>query len=201
MHLGISERVTETHVYFVGGPLSQWFPCQFKSVNYLDLMAGRDGVEYWYTTTEQWMMHNKAILMGDIESADKIINEDDPKIIKELGKQVKNWNDKVWDRFKYSIVVEGNFLKFADPKFRKFIESTGDRTIVEAAWYDKIWGVGLRQSDNDILDEKKWKGLNLLGKALMVVRGDECGHFEMCYEQVRHDLVDLITNPRNLEKW
>ena len=50
------------------------------------------------------------------------------------------------------------------------IFKTENRTIVEASPYDKIWGVGLLEDDPLILDEKNWKGLNLLGKALMEVR-------------------------------
>ena len=33
-----------------------------------------------------------------------------------------------------------------------------------------IWGIGMRASHKDARDPSKWKGLNLLGKALMKVR-------------------------------
>ena len=35
---------------------------------------------------------------------------------------------------------------------------------------DRIWGIGLSMSDPDRLDRRKWKGQNLLGYALMMVR-------------------------------
>ena len=35
---------------------------------------------------------------------------------------------------------------------------------------DRIWGVGLAVEDARIFDERKWRGQNLLGKALMEVR-------------------------------
>ena len=38
--------------------------------------------------------------------------------------------------------------------------------------YNKIWGVKIDWKDDKILDEKNYKGLNLLGKALMQVRNE-----------------------------
>jgi hypothetical protein len=48
--------------------------------------------------------------------------------------------------------------------------STENKIIVEASPYDTIWGIGLYHEDDRVLDEKNWKGMNLLGKALMEVR-------------------------------
>lgn len=45
---------------------------------------------------------------------------------------------------------------------------TGDRLLVEASPYDKIWGVGYSAA-NAAANEGNW-GENLLGKALMRVR-------------------------------
>ena len=36
--------------------------------------------------------------------------------------------------------------------------------------YDKIWGIGLSMGDPDRLEISKWKGQNLLGYTLMMVR-------------------------------
>ena len=47
---------------------------------------------------------------------------------------------------------------------------TGERTMVEASPIDRIWGVGLRADDPRIHDRAQWRGLNLLGEALMEVR-------------------------------
>lgn len=44
--------------------------------------------------------------------------------------------------------------------------------LVEGSPYDKIWGVKIDWKDDKILDEKNYKGLNLLGKALMQVRNE-----------------------------
>ena len=42
--------------------------------------------------------------------------------------------------------------------------------LVETSPVDRIWGIGLVGSDELALDPAKWRGLNLLGFALMEVR-------------------------------
>jgi len=48
--------------------------------------------------------------------------------------------------------------------------NTKGTTIVEANPYDQTYGVGLAAFDPNIQDPSKWRGENLMGKALMVVR-------------------------------
>ena len=42
--------------------------------------------------------------------------------------------------------------------------------LAECAVTDQIWGIGLSMKNPDRLDMSKWKGKNLLGFALMMVR-------------------------------
>ena len=53
---------------------------------------------------------------------------------------------------------------------KEFLVNTGDRILVEASLRDKIWGIGPEQNHTDAADLNKWRGLNLLGFALMEVR-------------------------------
>ncbi len=53
---------------------------------------------------------------------------------------------------------------------RDFLLASSGSVIVEASPYDRIWGIGLRHSDEQALDPTKWRGNNLLGFALMDVR-------------------------------
>lgn len=139
--------------------LSQWWPCKFE----------KDGIIY--SSTEQWMMAEKARVFSDFISLAKILNTDDPKEVKSLGRKVKFFESEVWDLRSYDAVKEGNYLKFSQiPELREYLLGTGDAIIVEASPYDKIWGIGMRQDDEGIEDPKKWQGQNLLGFALMEVR-------------------------------
>lgn len=141
------------------GCLSQWQKCSFEI----------DGVSYSFA--EQYMMAEKARTFGDDETLEKILAAKSPRKIKALGRQVKGFDGKKWDSIKFKVVVSGNMAKFSQNReLLSFLLGTGDATLVEASPMDNIWGVGLREGDRDILDPDKWKGENLLGKALMEVR-------------------------------
>ena len=60
-----------------------------------------------------------------------------------------------------------------------YLLKTGDHVLVEASPVDSIWGIGLAQDDNYIDNIYAWRGLNLLGFALMEVRDflQAFGHF------------------------
>lgn len=69
------------------------------------------------------------------------------------------------------IVLEGTLLKFRqNSDLRGMLEATGDKMIVEASPLDKIWGIGLGEKGALERGEAGWRGLNLLGKALMKAR-------------------------------
>ncbi len=163
--LGDYERVTDTHVYFWRGPISQWAYSEFT-----DSVSQKT-----FINCEQWMMWNKTKLF-DESFCDIILNEISPKKIQELGRLVKNFDESVWKNVRYDIVLKGNLMKFQQNEdLRNYLLSAGDRIFVEASPYDKIWGVGLHETDDKILDEKNWNGLNLLGKAITetskIIRG------------------------------
>ena len=69
------------------------------------------------------------------------------------------------------VVYEGLIAKFSqNDELRKRLIDTGDSTLAECAVKDKIWGIGLSMTDPDRMDIAKWRGQNLLGYALMMVR-------------------------------
>lgn len=152
-------KVTATHVYFWGSVFSQWYISEFEE----------DGITF--SSAEQYMMYKKAMLFGDTEIAKQILAEDDPSECKSLGRKVKNYNEDVWVQNRLDIVVQGNYLKFTqNPKLKKEMLNTLNRTFVEGSPKDRIWGVGLHYNDVKIIDSANWDGLNLLGKALDIVK-------------------------------
>ena len=130
-----------------------------------------DNVEY--INCEQFMMAQKASIFGDDEIYEKIMRETNPKTIKGLGRRVKGFDTTIWDQHKYQIVVLGNMAKFTDPRnsdMKEALLSTGNSMLAEASPYDKIWGIGVAADHTDATNPSKWRGENLLGKALMEVR-------------------------------
>lgn len=143
-----------------------------------------------YNSGEQYMMYHKALLMNDHTIATKIlaidiqdntqkneskVNYSKIKKIKDLGRSISNFNQELWDANKFDIVRKGNFLKFSQNKnLKKILLSTGNKILVEASHYDKIWGIGLSESDAYKLCPEDFlkNGQNLLGKILMSVRDE-----------------------------
>lgn len=165
-----SINTKSTYIYFWGHQptkdgtiskscLSQWWPCHFEKA----------GINY--NSSEQWMMAEKARAFLDTEALSEILKSKTPKEAKDFGRQVNNFSEDVWKLKSYSIVLEGNLLKFdQNPELKEYLLSTGDAILVEASPYDKVWGVGMRQDEEGIDNPKNWQGKNLLGFALMEVR-------------------------------
>ena len=140
--------------------LSQWWPSPFTV----------DGVTY--ATAEHWMMAGKARLFGDEEALTRVLAAGHPSQAKTAGRLVRGFDEEVWARERFGIVVEGSVHKFAgDAELRAFLLGTGDRVLVEASPVDRVWGIGLAADDVAAGDPERWRGPNLLGFALMVARG------------------------------
>lgn len=126
-----------------------------------------------YLYMEQYMMAGKAQLFGDEERRKEILACSDPKQIKALGRKVRGFDQVVWDKFKYAIVLNGNWCKFSrNRELREFLLSTGDSVLVEASPYDRIWGIQLSADTPEAQNPFRWRGENLLGFALMEVRDE-----------------------------
>jgi ribA/ribD-fused uncharacterized protein len=142
-------------------PLSQWYRSEFFIENIR------------FTSAEQWMMYSKAKLFKDVDIASKILETDDPGKIRSLGRQVRGFKDQVWTLERESIVYTGNKEKFTqDTSLKSYLMSTGDSILAEASPSDLIWGIGFGEKDPNRMDQKKWKGKNLLGEILMKVRAE-----------------------------
>ena len=138
---------------------SQWFQAPFTV----------DGVSY--PTAEHWMMAEKARLFGDRETRDRILAAGNPGEAKKLGREVRGFSEQVWDAARWEIVVRGNVAKFGQhPELGAYLANTGDRVLVEASPPDRVWGIGLAQDDPAAENPELWRGLNLLGFALMEAR-------------------------------
>lgn len=140
------------------GCLSQWYEAGFKV----------EGVHY--PTAEHYMMAAKARLFDDAQMFERIAQAPDPGKAKALGRKVKHFNNETWLAHRFDIVVDGNIAKFSqNPSLRDFLLGTGERVLVEASPRDSIWGIGLGQGEK-AEEPRQWRGLNLLGFALMQVR-------------------------------
>ena len=147
--------------FFWGGIYSNWHRSGFV----IDDIS--------YNCGEQYMMHQKALLMDDEETARKIMLYSNPKRQKELGREIKNFNSKLWDKYKYEIMLKGLTEKFNqnEPLKRDLMASEAD-LFVEASPFDKIWGIGLDERTAHETPQSEWPGENLLGKIITEIRNN-----------------------------
>ena len=125
-----------------------------------------------YPTAEHYMMAKKAQLFGDEEKFGAILSAPDPSLAKSLGRRVLGFDEERWIAHRFDIAVNGNIAKFdQNPELREWLLATGNAVLVEASPVDKIWGIGLAADDTRAQDPHSWLGINLLGFALMKVRG------------------------------
>ena len=134
-----------------------------------------DGVKsYEFKTAEHAVHFFKAMLFNDIETANKIMMTDYPKVAKSLGREVKNFDQNIWDLNKRAIYFDVIKAKFTDERnkdIKQKLIDTGDSILVECSPYDRIWGIGYTKESSEFICKEfdKW-GQNLLGKILMKVR-------------------------------
>ena len=126
------------------GYLSNWFPTWFE-------YAGET-----YSSGEQFMMAQKAILFGDYEILNEILLEHDPEVIKALGREVQNYDEAVWAQLRQPMMRRGLRAKFQqNPEWCEKLLSTGDAWLAECSPYDSVWGIGLAVDAPEVQDPAK----------------------------------------------
>jgi ribA/ribD-fused uncharacterized protein len=148
-----------TFFWQTASPFSQWHPADFI-VNGLQ-----------YTSAEQYMMHQKALLFGDLKIAERIMSTNSASVQKKLGRQVKGFDQTVWEAECQRLVYEGNQAKFTqNEELLAALLATRGTTLVEASPDDRIWGVGLAEDNPRIRNRSTWRGTNWLGEILTRLR-------------------------------
>ena len=141
------------------GYLSNWYPSNFSV----------DGVVF--SSMEQYMMYQKAICFEDKNIATQILLTNDVSQIKALGRMVSEYDDNYWNGIRQIVVYKGLLAKFSQNEdLKELLIGTETAILAECAVKDKIWGIGLSMKDADRLNRTKWRGQNLLGYTLMMVR-------------------------------
>lgn len=163
-------KVTDKYVFFwKEHPFCNFTKCKIK----YELPDSQSGEEIYFTSSEQMFMWFKAKQFMDEESAEKILAAKTPEEARQLGRGVKGYIEWVWNDERYHAMHKAVMAKFiqnknlreqlCDPKYDW-------KQFVEAAYYDRIWGIGFNEADAVLTPEKEW-GKNLLGKILNEVRG------------------------------
>ena len=159
-----TQHPKDRYFFFYGkdSPFSNFFPASFTD----------DNDNNTFFCTEQYIMYHKAVLFGDKDMAEAILQErTSPRRCKQLGRKVGNFSDAVWIAHARDIVQRGLWLKFtANPQLGQVLLDTGNVVeLVEAAPRDRRWGIGYGAKKAMMVPKEKW-GSNWLGEALMITR-------------------------------
>ena len=139
--------------------LSQWYPAAFT-------LEGTT-----YPTAEHYMMAAKARLFSDGEALQRILDAPDAGTALAIGRLVHGYDQAVWERERFGIVVAGSVAKFSqNPALKAYLLSTDGKILAQATPLERIWGIGLAPDHPDATNPTRWRGPNLLGFALMEAR-------------------------------
>jgi ribA/ribD-fused uncharacterized protein len=161
-------RVSHGFTFFYGPrePFSNWFKALFVETD-------EESRSISFPTSEHHMMYHKALHFGDTSVAERILATADPRVAKRLGRQVAGFVAEEWSRVARAYVYRGCRLKFTqNSSAQRALLATRGTQLVEASSTDRIWGVGLAEGDDRILDPRNWQGSNWLGQVLTVLRDD-----------------------------
>lgn len=181
--------VTEDYVFFLDGPLSNSYP--------VVIPYEYKGKDYVFHSTEQEFMFFKALFFNDNETAENILKCTTPKEAKTLGRQIKNYDESLWDGARELIMKRCISHKFEYcGEFVDELQIFREKKIVQCIQNDKIWSCGLSIDDDfeKLNNIENWTGKNLLGKILT-----EYAQFTSPIHMYENGLVYVDINTK--ERW
>jgi ribA/ribD-fused uncharacterized protein len=158
--------VTDDYVFFLTGPLGNWYPSPLK-------YSYKSEPEKDFFSAEQLFMYIKAREFYDFETAVKILKCKNSKEAKDLGRQVVGYDDNVWSKVRTFYMMQILSAKYDQcPEFQSEVDNSKyhGKAFVEANPNDKIWSCGLSMDNEMIKDKNNWDGTNLLGNCLDKLR-------------------------------
>ena len=149
-----------------------------------------------YTSSEQFIQQQKAQLFGDRVTEAKIMSALNPLQCKKEGRNVRNFDQKIWNSNAKLLCLPGIKAKFDQNEWlRKLLLSTANETLAEAS-YDEVWGTGKSFYHKDCTTKDKWTSIGILGEMLMEIRAnlkdaiDQSASPEQPMESTRQELPD-----------
>lgn len=163
-------KLTDKYVFFwKEEPMCNFTRCRIRFADPYYVPPEKSPLEF--TSSEQLFMWFKAKFFEDEETAEKIYNCSSPEQARKLGREVRNYDDADWDSVRVDYMKRAVTYKFfQNEELRKRLldERYDGKSFVEAAWYDRIWGIGYNEKDA-LGNESSW-GRNELGNILTELR-------------------------------
>ncbi|APG77843.1 hypothetical protein [Wenzhou hepe-like virus 1] len=148
------------------GKITAFFGESYKFSNFNRCVFDFENITY--TSSEQAYMAEKARFFADETTLNFIMRTNDPREIKRLGRNVRNFDQQKWDGVKEDVMYRILQRKFELQSYRKALLDTGDDNLVEASPTDGFWGA--KASLIDVESGVAFEGLNKLGNILCRIR-------------------------------
>ena len=163
-------KLTDKFVFFwKESPFCNFTRCRIKFAD--PYFVDNDPLEF--SSSEQLFMWFKAIFFGDQDTADRIYRSSSPEEARRLGRLVRNYDDVRWNKVRVDYMrraLTHKFYQNTDLRQQLLNPRFDGKTFVEAAYYDRIWGIGYNENDA-MANVTNW-GRNELGKLLTELRDD-----------------------------
>jgi predicted NAD-dependent protein-ADP-ribosyltransferase YbiA (DUF1768 family) len=91
----------------------------------------------------------------------------------QTAKDIRIWGNRFSGNFENPKGVMIDILKAYVSKYpglKKFLIKSDSDILIYANPIDRLLGIGLNETDDDVLDREKWKSPNILGEAWMAIR-------------------------------
>ena len=126
-----------------------------------------------YVCGEAYYQAEKARRFKDYDALRKIMEAKSPKVMKEIGRSIRGYDDDDWQRCAVDVMRQGIREKMSQNiEARRLLLSTEKSVIADANQFDKFWGIGIDIDDASVFDPRNWTGDNNMGKLLMQVRDE-----------------------------
>ena len=100
-----------------------------------------------------------------------IMETDDPKVMKRIGRQITAFNQDIWDEISGDVMKHVCEAKFrSSPELHDALLATSGTVLVECSPWDYRWGIRLDIRDPRANRHQTWLGANRLGFILSKIR-------------------------------
>jgi ribA/ribD-fused uncharacterized protein len=138
------------------------------SLRYEAILKDTNGIQH--KSAERFYWYKMAEKFNDKEAMRKILEAPNVIAAEEAVKEIKGFDENVWNKLKLAYWEEGQLLKLRQVPWIAHLLIVSGTTYIAAASGDKYFGTGWRKNRQESNQPLFWDGENLGGKSLMKLR-------------------------------
>jgi len=157
---------------FQNAPVLAFYPSScYLSNCFIRPYVANDGTIY--NCAQQHFQIEKAKFFSDFDTLKQIAAHTSPVWQKRLGREIKGFNQKDWDRIRTTVMHDVIYQKFLSDTYLTHLllgDLTPQTIVAEASpRWEKFWGTARPLISPYVFDVNQWDGQNMVGKCIMEV--------------------------------